>query len=209
MIENENSFLKLSNDTQAKGFKLIIPSASTALPLDNSLQHSPQQNTPGGTALISGLVSLSSRKTREENDLDSTNMIYLDGINVISKMYPSYISRPLMSTLPNLVSKRIERIEALIKRMTSPNSSLHFTNRAKSSSFSCPSSEIISWLILNDAYFSRLEAMTTMQTMLEYGYLIYCDTSDKIRDDDSLVTMQAPNMWCTDWSPSEGGEVNT
>lgn len=53
---------------------------------------------------------------------------------------------------------------------------------------------------------SREEALGFMQVMLEYGYLICCDASERMRDDDSLVTVQAPNMWaCALWQPSEGG----
>lgn len=148
-------------------------------------------------------------------ELDTT-IVYHGSTQLIEIINPGF-SRSNFAfdkTNPNLLQRRLMRIEATLRKMTSATSELLFTDRKKllskvQNEYCCPASEIIDWLTNpnNAEFFSREEAVGYMQVMLEYGYVISCEFLEKFKDDDSFYTIQSPNMWYTDtWHPSEGGK---
>ncbi|KAL3899097.1 MAG: hypothetical protein SGCHY_002293 [Lobulomycetales sp.] len=139
-----------------------------------------------------------------------------EGMMELQAEYPNFARDAPADTPDNfppssLLGKRIARIESVLLQITAPPPmGVSFSDRRKllsnsGSEYCATASEIVDWVMANCRCLSREEALGFMQVMLEYGYLICCDASERMRDDDSLVTVQAPNMWaCALWQPSEG-----
>ena len=124
-------------------------------------------------------------------------------------MNPSFESRSdSTAPIPGLFGRRIDRIEEMIRKFTAPDSSVKFVDRhtmRKTGAYCALSSELVDWMMGSAGFFNRANAVRYMQIMLEYGYLICLARSDRISDDNTLITVQAPNMYVNPmWSASEG-----